>query len=963
MKTKRINRHFFLFLTIWIITGSGIANAQSSEASLIMIKADSLKIDSMKVLASKAFLGSEATVRTDQLSSTMATTLIPALMGRMAGLNITQYRGTRLHQSFSNVHSVIGGLSPNFGSSVYSDNTEFSINARGKGPVVIIDGVQRELYSLDPEAIESVSIRKDALSSLFLGMRSSRGALIITTRKAESEGFHLSFTGRFGVQSPLKMPKPLPAYQYAYLLNEALQNDGKTPFYSYDDFATFRGQTSPYTHPDVDWYDQLMENSSTTQSYNLNVSGGNRFARYFINLGYINENGLFKTRPENGYNTNLDFDRYSLSSRVNIRITNDFTADVTMMGRLEEGNQPGGNGNGYSDLLLAMYTTPNNAYPVFNPNGSWGGNVSFNNNLLSQAINSGYITDNTRDVLGAVCFKYDFDKMVKGLSVRMIGNLSAQYRSTINRTKRSEVYQYAKNEAGNYGYTMYGSSSMQSNFFTAVSNYQYMQGEFAVDYERRFGMHGLKATVSGDTRQVLVDYNLPELPSNLLTDLSYDYDRRYFAQAALTGSYYNRYAPGKRWGAFWAFGLGWDISQESFLKDIRWIDLLKLRGVFGQTGDGMDNSGYYDYRQSFNWNNLSNYYQGSSQQMGHFTYETSPMSNPNKTWEKAYKLNIGTDISLFANRLQLTVDYFNDKYVDMLQTRGKSIELMGIAYPQENIGKLRQWGAELSLTWKDRIGKFNYYATGNWSTLQSKLLYMDEQDVPWEYLRHTGQPVGAVWGLVADGFFTSEKEIAASPVMVGYENIRPGDIKYKDLNNDKVIDEFDRTIIGGDKPISYFGLDLGLEYRGIEFSMLWQGVYNRDIYLNDWTLMEGFQSINQHYGQAYENMLGRWTPETAETATFPRLTAGGNAYNRGGSYNSSFWMRSGNFIRLKNISLAYTLPDAFCRRFMGGMKVKLFVNGQNLFTQAACSLVDPEVSFTSYPLQRTISTGINIKFK
>ena len=172
--------------------------------------------------------------------------------------------------------------------------------------------------------------------------------------------------------------------------------------------------------------------------------------------------------------------------------------------------------------------------------------------------------------------------------------------------------------------------------------------------------------------------------------------------------------------------------------------------------------------------------------------------------------------------------------------------------------------------------------------MQTKLLYMDEQDVPWEYLRQTSQPTGAVWGLVADGFFTSEKEIAESPVIEGFENIRPGDIKYKDLNGDKVIDEFDRTIIGGEKPISYFGLDLGFNYRGLEFSMLWQGVYNRDIYLSDWTLLEGFQSNNQHYGQAYENMLGRWTPETASTATFPRLTAGGNEYNRGNGWNSSF---------------------------------------------------------------------------
>lgn len=219
----------------------------------------------------------------------------------------------------------------------------------------------------------------------------------------------------------------------------------------------------------------------------------------------------------------MNFNRYFISSRVNINITDDFTADVTMMGRVEEGNQPGGSGNGYSDLLLNIYTTPNSAYPVRNPNGTWGGNVSYTNNLLSQAVNSGYILDGTRDVLGSIRLKYDLDKLVKGLAVRMDGNVSAQYRSTTNRTKRSPVYQYKLNDDGGAGYTMYGSTDTQRNTFTAVSNFQYLYGQLAVDYERQFGIHGLKASVTGDTRQVLTDYNLPEIPSNVMANASYDY--------------------------------------------------------------------------------------------------------------------------------------------------------------------------------------------------------------------------------------------------------------------------------------------------------------------------------------------------------------------------------------------------------------------------------------------------------
>ena len=909
----------------------------------------------------KHFLGSASTIYTDKLSSMMGTTILPALEGRLSGLNITQYRGARIHQTSANSTSDIVGNVPVFGEGFYSDNTEFSVGSRGIAPVVVIDGIQRELYSIDPEAIESVSIQKDALSSMFLGMRSSRGALVITTKEPIKQGFQLSFTGRFGVQSALKTPNPLSAHQYAYLLNEALQNDGKEPFYTYDDFNKFRTQSNPYTHPNVNWFDEILNNTSTTQSYNLNVTGGNKFAQYFVSVGYMGENGLFSNPTESdAHDTNLSYSRYMISSKVNINITDDFTAKVTLLGRVEDGNQPGAK---YSNLLNAIYTTPNNAYPIKNPNGTWGGNVTFDNNLMSQAINSGYIMDTARDMVGGINLKYDFDKLVKGLSARLVGNVSIQNRSYTERSKRAPVYSYGLDKEGKEIYTQYGSSDSQINKFYSVTSYQQMYGQFAVDYNRRFGVHGIKATLMGDTRHTLVNYDLPQLPSNIIADVAYDYAEKYFLQAALSESYYNRYAPGKRWGTFYAFGLGWDISKENFMENADWLNQLKLRGVFGKTGNGIDNSGYYMYRQTFSHIGTAGYPLGTEMSaMGNVTMENTPLANPFLTWEKAYKLNVGVDLAMFNNRLKFTADYYNDKYFDLLQNRGKSIELIGQYYPMENIGKVRRFGGDLSITYQGRVNDLSYYVSANWSCEQSKLLYMDEQEVPEEYLRQTGRPAGAIYGLVADGFFTTREEIEKSPVIDGFENIQPGDIKYKDLNNDKVINEFDRTVIGGDKPYSYFGIDLGFKWRGLDFSMFWQGAYNRDLYLQDWTLLEGFQANGRYYGQAYENMLGRWTPETAESATFPRLTAGGNEYNRGNGWNSSFWLRSGNFIRLKNISLGYNLPDSFCNNYLGGLRLKIFVNGQNLFTKSACDLVDPEVGFTSYPLQRCISTGINIRF-
>ena len=870
----------------------------------------------------------------------------------------------QLLRTDANTKSDIVGAIPNVGGGIYGDNSEFLISARGQSPVAIVDGVERDLYSIDPEAIESVTIQKDALSNMFLGMRSSRGALIITTKNPDAKGgFHLSLTGKFGISSALKSgPNPLSAYQYAYLLNEALLNDGKSPLYTYDDFEAYRNGTSPYLHPDVNWKDAIMNNSTTSQAYNLNVTGGGRVAQYFVSLGYYSENGLFKTSDANSYNTNFKYNRYLITSKVNINVTDEFKVSMSLMGRIEEGNQPGGiSGTGYSDLLSNVWQTPNNAYPVLNPNGTYGGNASYTQNLYAQTTGSGYISSNTRDVVGTINLKYDFDKLVRGLSVGATGNISSQVRNAIVRTKQAQVFQYSITQQGNEAYDKYGDVSSQTNSYRSVSTYQYMYGKMYVDWERQFGMHGVKASLWGDTRTILNNYDLPMIPSNIGQKVEYNYDNKYFAQAAVTESYYNRYDNGRRWGTFWAVGLGWDISKEKFMEASK-IDQLKLRATYGHTGNGIDNAGYFSYLKRYNEDGGFWYSNGTSMSNGGSVSEISPLANTLLTWEKGRKVNVGLDLTLLKNRLTLSADYYNDYYYDILQSRGKSIQLLGIAYPAENIGKTRYYGLETQLSWQDHIGKVNYYVSANWSMEQNKRLFMDEQYVPYDYLKMTGQPTGTIYGLVATGFLTAKDIADGYPVMNGFNNIQAGDVKYKDMNGDGEINEFDRTVIGGDKPTCYFGIDLGFEWKGLEVTALIQGAYNRDLYNSDRTLLEGFQVIGQSYGQAYTNLLNRWTPETAETATYPRLTAGGNMYNYGNNWNSSLFVQNGNYIRLKNATVSYKLPENFCRNYLGGLRVKIFVQGQNLLTWSRTRLQDPEVTFTSYPLQRTITTGINLNF-
>lgn len=929
----------------------------------VALKAQDAPIDSVDHTKSNT-LGASSTVYTNDLIKYQSATILTGLQGRLKGLNVSPFRGMQLLRTDANTKSDIVGAIPNVGGGIYGDNSEFLISARGQSPVAIVDGVERDLYSIDPEAIESVTIQKDALSNMFLGMRSSRGALIITTKNPDAKGgFHLSLTGKFGISSALKSgPNPLSAYQYAYLLNEALLNDGKSPLYTYDDFEAYRNGTSPYLHPDVNWKDAIMNNSTTSQAYNLNVTGSGRVAQYFVSLGYYSENGLFKTSDANSYNTNFKYNRYLITSKVNINVTDEFKVSMSLMGRIEEGNQPGGiSGTGYSDLLSNVWQTPNNAYPVLNPNGTYGGNASYTQNLYAQTTGSGYISSNTRDVVGTINLKYDFDKLVRGLSVGATGNISSQVRNAIVRTKQAQVFQYSITQQGNEAYDKYGDVSSQTNSYRSVSTYQYMYGKMYVDWERQFGMHGVKASLWGDTRTILNNYDLPMIPSNIGQKVEYNYDNKYFAQAAVTESYYNRYDNGRRWGTFWAVGLGWDISKEKFMEASK-IDQLKLRATYGHTGNGIDNAGYFSYLKRYNEDGGFWYSNGTSMSNGGSVSEISPLANTLLTWEKGRKVNVGLDLTLLKNRLTLSADYYNDYYYDILQSRGKSIELLGIAYPAENIGKTRYYGLETQLSWQDHIGKVNYYVSANWSMEQNKRLFMDEQYVPYDYLKMTGQPTGTIYGLVATGFLTAKDIADGYPVMNGFNNIQAGDVKYKDMNGDGEINEFDRTVIGGDKPTCYFGIDLGFEWKGLEVTALIQGAYNRDLYNSDRTLLEGFQVIGQSYGQAYTNLLNRWTPETAETATYPRLTAGGNMYNYGNNWNSSLFVQNGNYIRLKNATVSYKLPENFCRNYLGGLRVKIFVQGQNLLTWSRTRLQDPEVTFTSYPLQRTITTGINLNF-
>jgi TonB-linked SusC/RagA family outer membrane protein len=914
------------------------------------------------------FVGSIATTR--MLSGTPAPSYLYALPGRLAGLNVQQTSGmhTSLLGGLTSVDIFVGNIPNNTSGAGLTDNTDFNVQLRGhnasagQSPIAIIDGVQREFYELEPENIESVSILKDALSNILLGQNSARGALVVTSLRPQAGPPRVSFTAETGVQKPLGLPTPLPSYQYAYLLNEALLNDGKSPAYTAADFDAYRNHTDPIGHPDVNWYNTILRKNAALTRYNLNVTGGSGIARYLVSLNYMDQQGMFVTSGKNPYNTNADIKRYTLNSKIDIDVNQYFTLGLQLFGRLQDGNQPGVQ---TSSILSGLLSTPNNAYPVYNTNGSYGGNTNYVQNLLGQVISSGYIADHTRDVMANLDLSYKMDKWVKGWWVKAKGNVSVSESGLLTRAKVTSVYNEIVKGVGDTSYNQYGQTVNQSNIYNSTSWGRYRFVQLSTGWDHNYGDHHVSGMLLYDQKKVIINYDIPSGLTNYAAKGNYEYQDKYFAEAAATYSGYDRYAPGHQYGWFYAGGLGWNMAKERFLSgSSSWLDKLKLRVTYGRTGNAnVDNYGYFIWRQHYSgvagtYGIGSNYPNGGGlSEQG--TPNNQSLANVNATWEKADKLNAGLDVSILHNRLQLTVDYYHERYSDLMQTRGNSLLLMGVGYPAENIGIDVYKGLEMNLTYQDHVGELNYYFTGNASFQQSRVIFMDEQYQQYAWNVHTGHPVGQRFGLQADGLFQTGAEAAAAPAITGYV-AHAGDVRYKDLNKDGIIDQFDVAPIGKERPVIYYGLTVGASFKGIEASVLVQGAMHRDEYISDNYVDAGFLSQFNGYSQAYQAALSRWIPESAQTAAYPRLTAGLNPNNFNPYLASSYFLRNGDYWRIKNVSVAYNLPYAWVKKIkLRG--VKIFANAVNLWTHAAYKGVDPEVSLPSYPIQKVINTGITVK--
>lgn len=885
--------------------------------------------------------GGSTTIYNEDVNTTPVSDLTNALSGRVPGLSANRSSGR---------------TGPMFDVS--------SLSLRGQAPLIVVDGVVRSFTSFNVDDVKSITFMKDAVSTSMYGLRSSNGVIYITTKdKSEGNPFELNFSAQYGAIQQTRRPNFITGADYAQLYNEAQQNSfpGATPAFSQSLIDAYKnGTNDPFLQANNDWYNSIYKKNTSQQRYAVNASGNGKNYRYYTALENFSQGGNFLTSDNNPYNTNNYYKRNNLRTNAQIDFTDDIQLTLNIFAAIENNNEPG---VGSVEIMNRIYQTSPLAYPARNADGSYGGNplntvsvnsIAYGTNILGSTLSSGYINYNERSLSADVGLKFKMDDLVKGLWAKGMLSINNYYLQKISRTKTFAVYY--PTTSGN-AYTKIGSDGVieagKGVPTIATQNKQtYFNGMFG--YDRTFGEHSLNVLATYNLTNLIDSYSqLNSIYQNAGVTASYNYAKTYLADLGLVYSGYNRYVAGDRWGFLPSLGLGWMVSNEQWF-DRKTINLLKLRGSIGQTA-WADPSNYYAYLQNYTvgatGTNGYNFGVAASAVSGAFE---NVLSNPNITWEKALKFDVGIEAQFLNNRLNVEVNYYNNKFVDQLiaPNNGYASGIIGQTYPLVNAGKTRYNGIETTVGFADRKKDFGYFIKGNVTLAKNKILSLAEGNYPYPWMYKAGSPSSG-FGYEAIGFYQVGEDLTKTANIPGYTP-KPGDIRYKDLNGDGVIDFMDQKAIMGDKPALFFGLNLGFNYNQFDFSALLEGRLNRVIY----TPPSSMLAFNNGYGYVLDyTTANRWTPQNSLQATLPSLTLGSNAYNE---QTSTFWVKKADYLRLKNIEIGYSLPTKLLSKAKLN-KLRVFVNAYNLFTVTQLKYIDPETSLSGFTNSRVINGGVSLK--
>jgi len=888
-----------------------------------------------------------------------------------------------------------------------------SLFIRGKAtwgnasPLVLVDGIERNFNDVDVNEVESISVLKDASATAVYGVKGANGVILLTTKRGDNKKTTVSFSSNFGIKQATTDYEWAPYTTSMKMWNEAAANDKdwskiipESTIAAWENaYAT--GNYGPYNDyfPEVDWWKE-MTGVGYQQNYNLNVRGGAERANYFISFGYLQDGDIFKIEKNDEYDPRFWNKRYNWRSNLDFKLTKTTTLSVNIAGKMSYRNQPGYRDpdSGDSYIFSPLIKSPTNLFPIKYSDGYWGADNSGDGNIYTQMNLQGQRQYNSYQGFYDLTLNQDLSMITKGLSVK------ATVSYTSSQTKSSQVFKamhYSSNaaEASKYAiirhYRTYDYSSpyydengnlaypvlsdvqfptdqvedeypIGATYDSFSSHSRELYYEAAINYARSFKDHNVTAlalfnrrisdTASGST----VKFSSYE--EAWVGRVTYNWKERYLfeANASYTGS--EKFAPGKRFGFFPSFSVGWRLTEEPWMKKIsgKWLSNMKIRYSYGTVGSDRGAQAF-NYIQLYNSSGSVTFGENSNIAYGPL-YTEGALANEDATWETAVKQNLGIEMTFFK-KLRLTVDLFNEHRNGILMSRNTLAPWIGKTLPSMNIGKTKNHGIEVQANWQDNIGKdFIYYANFNFGTSESRVIYRDDPADYDEYMKAAGKPIGYQTKYLATGNLASIDDIfnyTTTSITNGQKNrLVPGDLYYIDYNADGVIDSKDQAPVSQlTYPLTTYSLTLGMSYKGFSFSaMLYAatGVYKEQISQFLWD----FPNSNV---KAQPNTLDRWTVADAASTDVVRPSV--HIINNYNSQGSTYSYTNHSYLRLKNVEFSYSLPKKVIRKAKMS-NLQFYVNGNNLLTFSPCDdRRDPETASSNvYPIVRRYNMGLRVTF-
>lgn len=899
---------------------------------------------------------------------------------------------TDLKQPVATLSSVLAGRIAGVigmqrtGEAGRDDNTQIWIRGTAtttsSKPLVLVDGIERSFSNIDPEDIASFQVLKDASATAVYGVKGANGVILIETKKGVKGKPRIKVEYTTGITNFTKLPELADGITYLQMANEAAMNKGRTPVYSEEYIRNTRTQSDPMLYPNVNWFKEIFKDHGTNQRININTNGGSEFAQYYVSLGYYTEGGLYNTVKSEPYDGSMDFNRFNFVSNLTMQVTKTTEVDLGIQGEISDYNTPYYSAEDIFGTILRAYPTlfavsyPDNKTPYINN----GGGVK---NPYAMVHRMGTNKRNTSETRANIAVKQKLGFFLEGLSARMLAGYDSYTRNDVIRSGNPITYQATgRNGRGDLVLqrtdNMAGSDTWGYNKNSWGHRQYYFEG--ALNYDQTFDE---KHRVGGLLLYNMTDYlnvtagklyhAIPFKSMGVAGRGTYSYDDRYFSEVNFGYNGAENFRPGKKFGFFPSVGFAWVPSNEKFFKPMEdYLQFLKLRFSWGKAGNSqLDNAAKGESNQRFVWietikdsdgfnfsGDRNNSAYGSGLKVG--------LPGVDVTWETSTKSNLGVDFNLWNNDLSFQVDFFREKRENIFLQRASVPGYIGIPsedLPYGNFGKVENKGFEVSSDLNKTFGKVNVLFQGNISFNKNKWIEDDSPIKPYEWQNSAGKSLNIRYGYTALGYYTQEdidNPDVAKPLSV---SVKPGDLRYKDLNEDGVIDSYDQGYIGKPSiPRLTYGFGTTVSWNNFTLGMFFQGVSDVSLTLS----ASGFKPFADESakGNLYANITDRWTEENPrQDAFWPRLDYGlTNAMNY---EESTHWIKDGSYLRLKTLDLAYNIPNKLTKKY-GLNSCRVYVSCFNVMTFSSFDLWDVELGQDNngmkYPNLRTYALGVNFSF-